>query len=147
MPDSGRIEATGRRLQRKRLSVDMDNQGTKVVVNEAVRDLAGAYLWMGKALEAHDPQRDRWSEPADFGDSEQRRKRAEAAIERALSLEVGLQGRLAADHARFRTALGSLRSGEPFGPEHQELLRSLRRRGMALFSESVSRVEQAGSGG
>jgi hypothetical protein len=125
----------------------MSNQGTKVVVDEAKRDLAGAYLWMSKALEVHDPNRDLWSEPTDFGDAAARRKRADETVERVRSLGPEFRSLIEPDQSRFREALAALNGGEPFGPEHRELLRDLRSAGMDWFNRSVSRAEQAGSSG
>lgn len=125
----------------------MPKQGTKVVIDEAKRDVAGAYLWMGKALEIHDPNRDRWSEPTDFGDAAARRKRADETVQRARALRPDDSAKIDADYSRFRAALDALNGGQPFAPEHRELLRDFRRTGMEWFNRSISRVEQAGSGG
>ncbi len=123
----------------------MPKQGTKVVVDEAKRDVAGAYLWMGKALEIHDPNRDRWSEPTDFGDAAARRKRADEIVRRVRAMGPEFNALIEADHSRFREALDALNVGQPFAPEHRELLRDFRRTGMEWFNRSISRVEQAGS--
>ena len=106
-----------------------------MVLNEGLADWSAAYLAMWKALESFDPEADRWSEPAEFGDRQQRIQAAENAIARAErhGTDAEKQGAIRG----FRAQVSKLNGGAPYGSEQARFARQVRETGSALADQSV----------
>ena len=111
----------------------------KVVLNRKLADLSDAYLAMALALDIFNPKRDRWSEPCDFGNQQERAHHANEAIAR---LEQRQPGAIDDDMQReietFRGFLQELSSGSAYDAEVDQFCWRLREKGAALADESVT---------
>ncbi|MBI1357917.1 MAG: hypothetical protein GC160_26565 [Acidobacteria bacterium] len=92
----------------------MNFEGAAPVVDETVKDLAAAYLWMWQALEVFDPDRDAWSEPTDFGNPRQRVARAEEGVKRVVERSRLTPPEWTEDVRKYREAAEALEAGAPF---------------------------------
>lgn len=122
----------------------MPNQRRTVVLNESMANLASAYLAMWQALDFYNPERERWSEPTDFGDENARRRRAEAALEKAAGDSSAPT--LREDVQRYRRALRELEAGANFTESKRKLCRELLSAGNRFGHDSVSYAQQRSQG-
>lgn len=122
----------------------MPQQGRTVVLNQPLADLAYAYLAMWKALDIYNPNRDRWSEPTDFGDERTRRERANAALEKVDVHDAAPD--LTEDVRRYRRALRELERGGEFTAAKLKLSRHLAATGNRLGHDSVSFAQHQSQG-
>ncbi len=114
----------------------------KVQLNEELAGWSAAYLAMWKALEVYDPGADRWSEPAPFGDAQERKTAAIQAIARVRERYPDPQREQ--DAAIFQQTIQGLEQGRrTFGPEEKELADRLRETGSCLADQSVTAANTA----
>ena len=129
----------------------MPSRERTVVLNQALADLAYAYLAMWMALDIYNPNRDRWSEPTDFGDAHRRRERAKAALEKvgahdAVTNLTEDSRQLTEDIHRYRRALRELEGGGNFTAAKLKFSRELAATGNRLGHDSVSFAQHQSQG-
>jgi hypothetical protein len=114
----------------------------KPVLNESLLLESTAYLAMWKALEAFNPKADRWAEPYDPGNSGDRYRAAEEALQNLQRQAVAPVAR--EDIEKFHTFLGRLREApEGYSEAIAKFGEYLRDRGSELARQSVSLADSA----
>jgi hypothetical protein len=111
-----------------------------VSINDRLAEGSGAYLAMWSALEGFNPKADRWSEPFDFGDSDERLRNAENAIARLHETVKKPDPKLLEDIDTFWRHASTLRQGGPFSEAIGNFSLHLRERGSEMADESVQLI-------